>query len=615
LYARMAAGPPGADQGVAPGEGKPGEGMVWRVLGVLLATVWTGRGGALQAAPEPVRITVDGERLTYGLSEGGWARLSGDVRVHVSSPELAAGELELHCGEVEVDLLRGCLRAPGEVKLQAGPGLMAGQGLTMNARTQEFAMGSMSACVGQDNGRLRPGEPWPIIYASGQQVNRRGSVLIALRGKVTTCDRDHPHWSVGARKLIYNVNSGLLQMEHVDLHVLGVRIPVLPWAKLDLGPQKRRWGVNWNTTPGYESREGVFVPYSWRLTNLESPWDAGAYFHITAEQGLTGTVKAARSWGATDFDLRATRKEWMPDDITDQLELYRLPELSVTRYLCERDNCNREMRVDLRLGRYRETLVAVGEDGGHADRLRKRVSGSRAGLAATYTVGAPDLLRHEGGWYGVSGRWAEYSTDEHYGDLELFAGGGAQLSPGFSAYGTLHHHLVTGSSPFLFDDVDIRTELAAGADWQIDRLWRLRGTARVDLDRGTTRDYELGLSRRFHCLTWGFTYRGIGNQLRLGVDLTGFSGDTRPYRAQSSLQRRLETEGLQLQPPASSWGNAGGGRTGAGRPAAAATGGALCPPGSTPPAPASAEGQPGAGEPVAPDTEDTAPQGASTETK
>lgn len=556
-------------------------------LSVLLA-------GAAHTAPDPVRIVVDGDQLSYSFGQGGWVRLKGAVRVHVEGVEAVGGGLEVHCDEAEVDALNGRLRVPGEVRMVTGMGGAVGRGLTLNTRTTEFSLDQLCACLGGfGDDELRPGDPRPVAYLQGGTVSLQRGVLVVMRGRVTTCDKDNPHWSLGAGELTLDPRSGRLRLGKLSLRLYGVRIPLLPWARADLSPKQKQWGIRLSTTPGYSSREGAFVPYSWRLTPLDEPLNATVAFHLTARQGVTGKAFLARSVGDTDFDVRASRKEWMPDDTTYELELYRLPELSVTRYLGGRES-PREFRVGLQAGRYRETLVGVGDDREHADRLGYGVRADRLAATAAYTVGAPALRAHDGRWYGFSGKWAEYDTHEDYGDLELFAGGGQRFSDSLSAYGTVRHHLVTGSTPFLFDEVDMRSELSLGMDWQVDRLWRLRATGRFDLDETEFHDYELRVNRQFHCLTWGAYYRGIGNQFGLTLDLTGFTGGTRPYRANSTLQKRLEADGLQIFPDEySTSGKPVGGGVEESRPAAPSRGAP-----ADPPVPGH---EPSAGAPAAPD--------------
>lgn len=559
-------------------------------LGVILA-------GTAHAATEPVRIVVDGEHLSYSFGQGGWVRLKGAVKLHVEGADVIGETLEVYCDEAEVDALHGSLRVPGEVRVISGMGLAVGEGLTLDTQTTEFSLDKLCACLSDPET-----VPRRFVYVKGGKVGRQRDVLVVMRGQVTTCDRDHPHWSLGARELTLDPRTGDLQMSRLSLRFLGVRVPLLPWAKADLSPKKKRWGVDLSTTPGYSGREGLFVPYSWRMTPLDAPLNATVAFHVTTQQGVTGKAFMSRSWGDTDLDLRASRKEWMPDDITDQLELYRLPEFSVTRYVGGREG-SRELRVGLQAGRYRETLVGIGDDGNHSERLGEGVRADRLATTAVYTVGAPALREHVGRWYGFSGKWAEYDTGQDYGDLELFAGRGGRLSDSLSGYGTLRHHLVTGSTPFLFDEVDMRSELTLGADWQLDRLWRVRGTGRFDLDETEFRDYEVRINRQVHCLTWGAYYRGIGSQFGLTLDLTGFTGDTRPYPAKSSLQKRLEAEGLQVFPdgyPTS--GKPVGGSTEESRPAAPSRG--------APADPTRPDGKPADGVSDAPDGGNPAPDAA-----
>jgi lipopolysaccharide assembly outer membrane protein LptD (OstA) len=518
-----------------------------RLSFVLLAAVQVcalGAPRALAPSDEPVTITLDGDRVEYSPDRK-HATLVGNVRILISAPGYTAGRAVVRANRVEADLEKGIIVSDQGGTILVGPALFTGDTIRFDANREEFCVEGAEGYMELGGPGAAPEDAQPTAYFKGHRIGKIRNVVYVLRGRITTCDRDRPHYYVAAKRIKYDKLSVHVTVYGAKLHLYGVTLPAIPWGRVKIGGKEPSGKLDWRTTPGYGSREGIFLPYTFRLSPRNSSWLTVTSFRITTKRGITGSVWTKHSTRDWDYDFRASRKEWKVDDIEDRLSLYRLPEANFTRYLTPRDEEDKEVRLDLSLGKYYEDW----ENQPVNQPFRPRVSEGRALAAVSYTGNPVEYREHKGRWYGAVGRASRYTTDETFRELKLFAGMGGAISDNIKAYGTVSHHFTGGATPFLFDDVDIETELAAGADWEMLRNWTVDGWGRYDLDATDLRDYEVGLSYRAHCLTWRAFYRDVSDQIGLRVDLTGLTGDTKACRSESSLQRRMRQEGLFIGTP------------------------------------------------------------------
>ncbi len=517
---------------------------------ILLLAVHAAAFGAPQRAPKAaphrdVSIELDGDYLRYSL-DGKRAVLDGHVRIRIIAPGYTRAHTIVVTNHAEVDLVANVVTTQGGGKIVVGPAFARGDTMRFDAVKEDFSVHNADAFMALSVPDADPAAPPPMVYFKGEEIGKTGDVVYVLRGRITTCDLDNPHYYVSARRILYNVRTGEATIYSARLHLYGLNLPLIPYARTTLGGTEMPRSFDFVTMPGYSHREGLFLPYSLAFTPVGAGTEVATSFRLTTKAGITGAVWAKRSEGRWDFDVRDTRKEWQADVLNNELALSRMPELTAARHFTGRGNQNHELRLDLSVGRFQEDW----EDQPVGQPHRPVVFATRALGAVTYTAHPRDYYRGLGTWYGARLSLSSYDTHQSLTDLRLFAGAGAALSPQVSGDVTLIHHLTGGSTPFLFDAPQITTELAVRGEWDFAPKWFVDGWGRYDAERGEMRDYEIGVNARDHCLTWGLYYRALSHGLGVRLDLTGITGRTKPYKSESRLQAEMEREGLAITAPA-----------------------------------------------------------------
>lgn len=520
--------------------------LVLAAAGLLLATAGLRADGLdLPATDEPMTLILDVEedgRIQYS---GGnkTARLIGGARVWVDIPGVERGSVVILAEEVDVDLEQGIVTVPEGAQLLLGPAVMAGDHMQVDAAKRDFKVERARGYMVLPTERPVPAECAPRAYFKSRRIVKQGQATVLQGAVLTTCPKDNPDFSLVAKRVKYDISRGGFFVYNAKLRFHGVTIPLIPWMRFGLNSERAGRGYDFDA-PGYNSREGFFLPGALRLLPPESDWDAIATFRVTTREDVLGTATLRRESGPLDILLRASRRERIADDITDQLAVYRVPELSLTHHFRDRDDCETALDLNLGFGRFGEDLERL--DGQAVD--VPRVWESRALADLFYTTNACAYSSRTGDWYGAEGRISTYSSGETYTDLELFAGIGGQVSDSLHLDATLRQHFTGGSTPFLFDDVDIETEIETGFDWDITDRWRFHGWSRYDAEEGRWRDYQGTLSYRAGCLTYGLYYRDVADRIGFRIDLTGLTGGTRPMPGRSSLEKELAAKGLTAKP-------------------------------------------------------------------
>lgn len=469
----------------------------------------------------PVRVEIEGDSIHYSVDRRR-ATLAGNVRVRMWAPGYMDESVLVRAESVEVD--GSVITAAAGARLTLGPALLQGDDLWFDAATQEFRLVRPTGSLVLERPDADPRVPPATVYFRGSEVSRVGPTARVSRARLTTCDRDRPHYHLSCGEVTYDPATGDLTVRRAALRLYGMTIPLAPWAKTRVGGPDRETRLSL-PTPGYSSTEGAYLQHGLRLTDAGDAWDVATALRISRRQGVTGVAWAARESGPWDLDLRVGRREAVADNVTDRLALSRAPEVTFRYHFSERNDPHAALDFTVSLGDFREDVLnRRAADGGARPRVHER----RALAALSYVANAAEHRSRTGGWYGATGRLSAYSSDDTFRDLELFAGFGGSITGALSGHATVRHHVLGGATPFFFDDVDIKSELQAGLAWGITDRWGLDGWGRYDLDRGDMRDYEVGVGYRAHCLTWGLYYRDLGNRIGVRVDLNGLTGTAAP---------------------------------------------------------------------------------------
>jgi len=482
----------------------------------------------IELLADRVRYTADAKR----------AILSGNVRVTVSETQTGRRQVIFLSDGVTADLETGQVWAEQGGQIASGPAFVKGQRAWLDAGRDEFGAESVQALMAMTPGLTVQGDGSPLLFMRGAAMEKRGAEVTLQDARVTTCDRENPHFYVGAKRIVYDVDRMVGTFVRPEVGIYGLRIPLFLTLRQQFGPDRRDRGVSMKF-PGYSSRDGFFLPANVALTAWDEPWDIAAELRATTKRSITGTAWAKTSWDDWDFRLRGSRQERVLSRTVDNIILSQVPELTLTRHLTPRGG-RQQLMAELCLGNYYEAVE--GNPGRGQIKERRALAGLR------YVANPTAELREDGLWYGAEAGYATYSTDETYRKVEVYAGAGHRFSDRFSGSLTLRQGLDGGTTPFAFDALEIETELVGRASWYFTERLGLLGWGRYDAQDGLFRDYEVALGVKDHCLTWQLYYRDVSESFGIRVDLNGLSGRTSAYETHSQLEQEIEGSGLQMAP-------------------------------------------------------------------
>ncbi len=498
------------------------------VVVLWLPAAWPEQGQAI--------ITFDAAAVVYDM-DGQIADLQGNVRVYIQLPGEEQRRVVVRAKSAKVDLTEYSIGASEGVRVATEEGVLEGEAFQYNGQTDEFRLTKARSVL--EFGAVA-GEPQAARgYLTGKEIGQRNDVVYVIHGRITTCNRANPHYVLLADKLRYNPKAYKLEVWNGRLRIHGVTIPGYPGRMaFGLGPATYE-RPELAHIPRYSSRDHLYVPYSyWLLGDLDTELRSRMKVRVSQELGLRGwsttTYQPDDKW---QWDLVVSRMEDMYDDLGDVVLVDRQPELRVTRHLLP--EADREQKLDaiLSLGRFTEDLWEQGKPRPH----RPDVTDERAMAELRFERHPQQRRLGIGHWYGTSLRGMQYGEGGDYHDLSLWVGLGGQLSGSVSGSATLTHHFTGDDTPFLFDEVDVETELQPALDVQLNRRWSLAAEARYDLDESNIRHYDITLSRRSHCLTWRLVYHKVGHSIGLVVDINGLTGGTSPPRGKAPVDELLDS--------------------------------------------------------------------------
>jgi len=427
--------------------------------------------------------------------------------------------------QVTGSLKSGKLTAQEGVTMATPLGVLTGSQLSFNAETDEFSLKKAQAAVD-----LSPEQSGSLLgYAFGQEIGRRGEVVYVLQGQITTSDRRTPEYSLTARRIEYYPAANRFKIKGAAVRLYGVRIPLVATFSLMIGPEGREVPPLL-PIPRYSSRDKLFLPYRFNFSGPQADLQSNLTINLTQARGIR--ANSQNTYTGTDCRAQglATQTEDYYTELGDHLLLDRRPQLQYTKFSADPDQ-QRGWAGSVTLANLIEDLKEDDDD--PTPRPTVREQSLQLGLRYDWSSSPVDTGDRE--WYSLAGRQSFYSTGDDYRDLALTAGASRQISKDLKGSLSLTHHITGGRTPFLYDRVDIRTELRPTVGFRMSPKWSVRANGRYDAGSGKLRDYEVELRRRAHALTWALHYRFIGSSLGIGIYITGLTGDTEPYEQSHPL--------------------------------------------------------------------------------
>lgn len=474
--------------------------------------------GPLAAADRPViTITVSGDTVEYDQDQSTVA-VRGNVTATAQTDRPGAPTVSLAAEQLEGDLRSGLVIAQQGVRLRSQQIALRGEAVRLNFRTDEFTLHNGAASVEMESeafpGRVVRG------FFFGDEISGKANLIYVINARITTCDREHPHYTIGARRLRYDDTTGVLTISRGQLQLYGLKLelPGTYSTRPGSGPSGGGLGL---PVPAYSSYNGLYFPFYHSFLSEESDWKLTGALAIGTKLQFPGALILERATEEDNFRVAVTRREDVTWDLNRRSRISRLPEISYWR------GFNPTLEGVARL----QGTVFGGWISERAPGF-ERTSNSRVGVLLSYSGTPRQRQDRRGSWWATEVDQTFYDDGERLRDVRLEAGYGAQLTDRTRAALWGIHHFTSGSSPFLFDDVFVEDELLGSVSTWLGRRWGVDLYGRYDVDREELRDYSVKLSRRSHCLTWSLQYDRAGQSIGIGLDINGLTGNTEPADTQ-----------------------------------------------------------------------------------
>jgi hypothetical protein len=241
---------------------------------------------------------------------------------------------KLFCQKISVDTQTRDAVAEGKVRLEDAQGVIEAQKMTYN-------LDSGIGVIYDADFRANP------YFGRSQKINRLSSVQMrALRTYLTTCNFDHPHYRIAAKKMDFLVGERVETKDNLFFFGQKAQIPILylpsltqslkdPLMHVQVSPGIRKnWGaylltawrhdltanVTGNLLLDYRQKLGVAPGYLVNFDSLDfGKGDFKVYY--THERDNSNSISAADSNSSHEFEryLIRYRHKW---DITDRTSMF-----------------------------------------------------------------------------------------------------------------------------------------------------------------------------------------------------------------------------------------------------------------------------------------------------
>ncbi|MEO6907898.1 MAG: hypothetical protein ABI210_08415 [Abditibacteriaceae bacterium] len=228
---------------------------------------------------------------------------------------------------------------------------------------------------------------------------------------------------------------------------------------------------------------------------------------ISLRQGFRGGLGLNSNNKLGFFNVNAHFNDIVTTQIDNRVRLDRLPEFNYQAPTLSLINLpggrTAGLLLGMSVGHYRETNIDSGNE----------VESGRTQLYAKFTT----RLRNPRGLYlEVSASRAKYSNyAQDYNTLGYEIGYYDNITKYIDGQFSFSHTTVSGATPFVFDNVEIRRELRSTFDILLTPRYIVPIDLRYDLDEKEFRDKSFGILRNYKTFAYGLTYNTAHRQLSL----------------------------------------------------------------------------------------------------
>lgn len=495
----------------------------WWLSG-LLALCLTGPARTQEISLTNLRI--EGFKAIDWRPEDNYFRSPGPVKITLSGHGLDEAYI-IDADDVEGSP-GGDMRVRGHVVVRRPGVTVAGEGLRMNLQTEagELANAEARASRARLRGRKLLMEEHGGLRAQGADF--------------TTCSGLHPHYMIAARDLQLN-EDGMVRARGVSLRLGGVTILSIPYlersfsnkvtAPFPLPGYSRETGLRYRFDGVAASRRDMQLTYDLVASVRRSPHGnvtierdivpadpalppPSTRARVLRDAGNSLLAQITTSFG--DSAMRPNRRgtafatagfmESVYNRRVSNLRVSRLPEIGVTGALDFGDRSE-----DAAIGTWE---ISAGMFEEHPSHVRATRGGAQLSLVSA-TIRLRSALGVRFG-LGLIGR--AYDDGGAYGVIAPEVEGQWNLGNGNTLAAAFRHQNAYGSTPFLFDAVDVRNELRFRYNGDLAR-WSCAVQVAYDADRWRASDTALQVVHKLDCMEFGITYRtrsqGLGFILNL----------------------------------------------------------------------------------------------------
>jgi len=471
----------------------------WKWSLIILSVCLLCLTGAEFCGAEEDLYRLSADQISYSESEQACAQ--GNVRLYYQQVEIFADSLLW-------DPRTGQVTANGNVKVVSADRALAGDTLSYN--------------LASDTGEMLPAKgQFRDLFLRAKRIEILPDRMIAHDARMTTCELERPHYQIFTRRAtIYlarkegRTTPQEVQIQSAGLEFHGRRLLSLPPFRISLTGEPGTGRSLPLPYPGYSGADGPFLGYRWGRAWPGDKFSLGLDSRFTRDRGTRAALYARYALTKNDLlQVAVSRKEDLrerflgPREIDTGLAkvlIDRRPELALQSGP-RRAAKGLRWEVNTSAGRYREEPTEVSSD---------RIATTGRLLLGPFPSGRSVQLSGAAA-YRVSFYDDDDKSEIFYNRMTVSAVSSRDFNLALSLVG---RH-AAGSTPFLFDRVDLSRELAGEVGLPAGKHWRVKLLNRYDLQRHQNRDIGVDVTYRAHCLDYSLGWRKNRGFFQFGVGL------------------------------------------------------------------------------------------------
>lgn len=521
---------------------------------------------SLPAAPPPARESADRPGIILAAQPAP-APTPAPATDPTGAQKVALGDVTIYGQQIERDPATGVFVVTGNPRAVYGADELRADRLTIDPITQDFtAEGSVVILqAGREIRATRANyrfvdregtaedvrEQFGPYYIRAERLQLKGGpVYEALRAAFSTCEIEPtPHYQFYSRNIQIFPGKELIA-RNVGLDLLGRRLLTIPRVRKSLAPGGDDDRSVYPSL-GYNKYTGPYARQELSLRRGEPVW-LDADYQLNTLREPSGGLKAATR-GQMQFRATAYYRDLAENQRVRFLQVSRLPEVGMVwspnraaspgnflphqvgavRYPRELDVSNKwRLAAELSAGYFRQHR---GDRVVERDSLSKwgaRVKAQAQGVLPQADIG-PVRLNDL--------RFLVRQTFYDSGDAFTVFGTGIGKRVKFKNLQlgiTRFDQFTSGSTPFLFDDVELRQEWRPRLEYTTPGF-NFTYVARIRQNGGLY-DQAFSFSKLFHCIEPRFTYRTRNSDFFLEIRIPGLTsfGNARPGEPRTIEQER-----------------------------------------------------------------------------